>query len=51
MSAYIRFDGRLEPDVTDRPAASADYQLVVNPAYSGDRGPVSVVGVRLHGQF
>jgi high affinity Mn2+ porin len=37
--------------VTDWLAASADYQLVVNPAYGADRGPVSLAGVRLHAQF
>jgi len=35
----------------DGVAASLDYQLVVNPAYSRDRGPVSAMGIRLHGQF
>ena len=28
-----------------------DYQLIVNPAYNRDRGPVSVLGARLHSQF
>jgi high affinity Mn2+ porin len=28
-----------------------DYQLVVNPAYNRDRGPVSIIGARLHAQF
>src|ERR1700722_804331 len=28
-----------------------DYQLIVNPAYNTDRGPVSVVGARVHAQF
>ena len=28
-----------------------DYQLIVNPAYNRDRGPVSVLGARLHAQF
>lgn len=28
-----------------------DYQLFNNPAYNRDRGPVSVLGLRLHGQF
>ena len=28
-----------------------DYQYVVNPAYNTDRGPVSIVGVRVHAQF
>jgi high affinity Mn2+ porin len=30
---------------------TADYQFIVNPAYNGDRGPVSALGVRLHTQF
>ncbi|MGA7806951.1 carbohydrate porin [Bradyrhizobium sp.] len=30
---------------------SFDYQFIANPAYNGDRGPVNVVSVRLHGQF
>jgi high affinity Mn2+ porin len=28
-----------------------DYQFIVNPAYNRDRGPVSVLGARLHAQF
>ena len=28
-----------------------DYQFVVNPAYNRDRGPVSVIGVRVHAEF
>lgn len=28
-----------------------DYQLVVNPAYNKDTGPVSLFGLRLHTQF
>jgi high affinity Mn2+ porin len=28
-----------------------DYQLVVNPAYNRDRGPVSVFGFRIHTQY
>jgi high affinity Mn2+ porin len=28
-----------------------DYQLIDNPAYNRDRGPVSVIGTRLHSQF
>jgi high affinity Mn2+ porin len=31
--------------------ATLDYQLVANPGYNRDRGPVSVVGTRLHAQF
>lgn len=30
---------------------SADYQFVDNPAYNRDRGPVSVLGLRLHAQY
>ena len=32
-------------------AATADYQFIANPAYNADRGPVSVLGARLHAQF
>lgn len=28
-----------------------DYQFIVNPAYNRDRGPVSVIALRLHTQF
>src|ERR1700730_1194594 len=28
-----------------------DYQFIVNPAYNRDRGPVSVLGVRVHTQY
>jgi high affinity Mn2+ porin len=30
---------------------TADYQFIANPAYNRDRGPVSVIGARLHAQF
>jgi high affinity Mn2+ porin len=30
---------------------TADYQFVDNPAYNRDRGPVSVLGLRLHAQY
>ncbi len=29
---------------------SVDYQFVMNPAYNADRGPVHIVGLRLHGE-
>ncbi len=32
-------------------ALSLDYQFIANPAYNADRGPVSVLGLRLHAQF
>jgi len=28
-----------------------DYQLLVNPAYNADRGPISIFAGRLHGEF
>ncbi|MGB9391907.1 MAG: carbohydrate porin [Xanthobacteraceae bacterium] len=28
-----------------------DYQFIVNPAYNRDRGPVSVIGARVHAEF
>ena len=31
--------------------ATADYQLIANPAYNADRGPVSVFSGRVHGEF
>jgi high affinity Mn2+ porin len=30
---------------------TADYQFIVNPAYNADRGPVSIFGARVHGEF
>jgi len=30
---------------------TANYQLIANPAYNADRGPVSVFSGRLHGEF
>lgn len=30
---------------------SLDYQFVDHPAYNGDRGPASIVAVRMHAQF
>ncbi len=32
-------------------ALSVDYQLVANPAYNADRGPVSIFAARLHAEF
>jgi high affinity Mn2+ porin len=34
--------------VTDWLNLSADYQFIANPAYNRDRGPVSVIGGRIH---
>jgi high affinity Mn2+ porin len=30
---------------------TADYQLIANPSYNADRGPVSVFSGRLHAEF
>ena len=32
-------------------AVTADYQLVIDPGYNADRGPVSVFSLRLHAAF
>jgi high affinity Mn2+ porin len=32
-------------------ALTLDHQLIVNPGYNADRGPVSVVSVRVHASF
>lgn len=32
-------------------SVSANYQYVVNPAYSRDRGPVSILALRIHAEF
>jgi high affinity Mn2+ porin len=31
--------------------ATVDYQLITNPAYNPDRGPVSVIATRVRAQF
>ena len=31
--------------------ATIDYQFLSNPGYNEDRGPVSILGARLHSQF
>jgi high affinity Mn2+ porin len=45
MEAY--YDLRLAPGVN----IAANLQLVVNPAYNADRGPVPIFGLRLHSAF
>jgi high affinity Mn2+ porin len=45
MEAY--YDAELIRGVN----AALDYQLIANPAYNADRGPISVLGLRLHGEF
>ena len=41
------YDVRLGPGIN----GAVDYQLIVNPAYNADRGPVSVFSVRLRAAF
>lgn len=36
---------------TERLKLTADYQFVDNPAYNSQRGPVSILGMRLHAEF
>ena len=37
--------------LTKQLTLTADYQLITNPAYNADRGPVHVFSGRLHGEF
>lgn len=37
--------------VTDWFIGTLDYQFADHPAYNADRGPVSIIGVRLHASF
>ena len=37
--------------VTKAMTLTADYQLIVDPAYNSDRGPVSIFSIRLHAEF
>lgn len=37
--------------VIEHLTVSADYQYVVNPAYNRDRGPISILGLRVHAEF
>jgi hypothetical protein len=30
---------------------TGDYQRVVNPAFNADRGPVNILGLRIHSEF
>ena len=35
----------------DQLMLTLDYQYVVNPAYNRDRGPINILGVRVHKEF
>jgi len=41
----------LYPALTSSVRLSADYQLIVNPAYNTQRGPANVFAGRVHAQF
>ena len=45
------FEAYYNAQMTSWLSAGADYQFIANPAYNPDRGPVSVLGVRLHAEF
>jgi high affinity Mn2+ porin len=45
LETYYRYNLTSLWDVT------LDYQFVNNPAYNRDRGPVSVIALRLHADF
>ena len=32
-------------------ALTGNYQFITNPAYNGDRGPISILSARPHGEF
>src|SRR5947207_9841812 len=37
--------------LTKQITLTADYQLLTNPAYNADRGPVHIFSGRVHGEF
>jgi high affinity Mn2+ porin len=45
------FEAYYKLNVMNGVQLTADYQLLQNPAHNLDRGPVSVFGLRLHGEF
>lgn len=45
METY--YDLRLAPGLN----LTADLQLIANPAYNADRGPIAVLGLRMHAAF
>uniref|UniRef100_E6QNJ4 Carbohydrate-selective porin OprB n=1 Tax=mine drainage metagenome TaxID=410659 RepID=E6QNJ4_9ZZZZ len=47
METYYAYSVRAVNHLT----LTLNYQYVVNPAYNQDRGPVSIIGARLHVEF
>lgn len=45
------FEAYYSMHLTKQIFMSPDYQFVINPAYNKDRGPVHLVGLRLHADF
>ena len=45
------FEADYQFGLTEWLATAVDFQFIANPAYNRDRGPVSVIGLRLHIQF
>ena len=45
METY--YDLRLAPGLN----LTADLQLIANPAHNADRGPIAVLGLRMHAAF
>ncbi len=40
-----------DAQIWNRLHAALDYQFVANPAFNRDRGPISIIGARLHWEF
>jgi carbohydrate-selective porin OprB len=38
-------------DLTKYLWLTPDFQHIVNPAYNGDRGPLTIYGIRVHAEF
>ena len=47
LAVETYYDARLAPGLN----AALNYQLVANPAYNRDRGPVHLLALRLHAEF
>lgn len=44
-------EGYYSAEVFENFHATFDYQIISNPAYNADRGPVSIFGLRLHATY
>lgn len=50
-AAETVFDAFYSANVLSSAWLSVDYQHIRNPAYNADRGPVNVLGLRVHAEF